>query len=302
MPRYKIIVNPLAGKGHAAQVAEQVRTVFTAMDVPFDLAKTSRAGEAVQMAQQAVLEGYDVLVAVGGDGTTHEVINGMLNSGNGSGCDLAIIPAGSGNDFAAINQIPTDIGEACRLVVQGKPRLVDIGHIEIDGNMSRYFDNTVGIGLDGLVTIETRKLPWLRGIPLYLLALLKSVFIHLKPMRVEMEVDGVVIQHTTLMVSIANGQREGGGFLIAPQASPDDGHLDLLFTNVLPRIKVLGMIPLFLQGKHLAHEAIHIREAQHIVITSDDPLYYHVDGELPGGAAHKFNIQVIPGRLRLISR
>jgi len=301
MPLYKIIVNPLAGKGHATVVAAEVQRIFASLGVAYDYVQTRHAGHAIELAQEAVRAGYDVLVAVGGDGTTHEVINGMMNSSGSVGCRLAIIPAGSGNDFTAAHRIPTDIEQACQTVVKGKTRLVDIGQITIDDTIQRYFDNTIGIGLTGLVGIETRKMPWLRGIPLYLLALLKTVFIHLKPIHIELEVDGVSTHKTALMVSVANGQREGGGFMIAPQAKTDDGYLELLVADVLPRMQVLGLIPKFMNGTHLGHHAVHIQQAQNVAVTSEDKLFFHVDGEILCAFAHRIRIQILPARLRLIA-
>ncbi|MHB1355901.1 MAG: diacylglycerol/lipid kinase family protein [Anaerolineae bacterium] len=301
MPLYKLIVNPLAGKGHAALVAAEVKRVFASLGVVYDYAESLHAGHAIELAQEAVQKGYDVLVAVGGDGTTHEVINGMMNSSESLGCQLAIIPAGSGNDFAAVNRIPTNIAQACQTVVKGQTRRVDIGYISIDDTIQRYFDNTIGIGLTGLVGIETRKTPWLRGIPLYLLALLKTVFIHLKPIHLELQVDGIPSQKTTLMVNVANGQREGGGFMIAPQAKTDDGYLDLLVTDVLPRMQVLGLIPRFMNGTHLGHHAIHVQRANNVTVTSEDKLYFHVDGEILCEYAHRIKIQILPAHLRLIT-
>ncbi len=301
MTQYKIIVNPVAGKGRAAHAANEIKRVFDTFGTTYDLVKTSQPGEAIVIAQQAVVEGYDVLVAVGGDGTTHEIINGLMSSCDGKDCRLAIIPVGSGNDFAAVNNVPSDIEQACKIVIQGNARLVDIGHLRIDDTIDRYFDNTVGIGLDGMVNIEARKLPRLRGLLLYFVALLKTVFISLKPFHIDMVVDGVTITQSTLMVSIANGRREGGGFLIAPLAKQDDGLLDLVYTAVLSHIGVLKMIPLFLKGTHLGHPAIKSKQAKRITIRSDDPMYMHADGEILGGAAHCVEIEVIPRKLQLIS-
>ena len=103
------------------------------------------------------------------------------------------------------------------------------------------------------------------------------------------------------MVSVANGQREGGGFMIAPQAKTDDGYLDVLVADVLPRIKVLGIIPRFMKGTHLGHHAMHIQQAKKVAVTSEDKLYFHVDGEILCTFAHRIGIEILPARLRLIA-
>ena len=120
MPKIKVIVNPLAGRGYAARVTPLIRTEFTALGADYSLVETTKAGDAIRLAREARDDGYEVIVAVGGDGTSHEVINGMAEGMNGQVVGtLGCIPAGSGNDFAVMSGAPVDIAAAVRMIVEG---------------------------------------------------------------------------------------------------------------------------------------------------------------------------------------
>lgn len=301
MSKAKIIVNPQAGHGYAAKMTPQIRQHLHELGVEFDLVHTKAVGEAASLAQQALTEGYEPIVAVGGDGTSQEVVNGLMQgaAGNLAGT-LAWIPTGSGNDFALMNGVPEDIEGACRLIAEGATRTVDVGHLTVDGHLERYFDNVVGIGFDALALKETKKFKRLRGMALYLPAVLKTIFLTLKPTRMEITCDGQTISMTPLMVAVANGVREGGGFLITPQARCDDGLLDVMIAEWMPRLQMLAMVPRFLKGTHVNDPRVSVRKARHITIASEDPLYFHADGEILCDVAHHIEIIVIPHCLRVV--
>ncbi len=195
--RYKVIVNPLAGRGYGARTTPIVRRLLSEHGLDYDMVSTTYAGEAVGLARQAVLDGYDIVVAVGGDGTYHEVINGMIaaHEGNAPGDGvvgtLGIVPVGSGCDFSYAAGVPSELEGACARLAQGDHKVVDLGRVIIDEDENhpgtRYFDNTVGVGFDGVVTLEARKFKRLRGMALYLPVVLKTVFVSHKPPRVMIE-------------------------------------------------------------------------------------------------------------------
>jgi diacylglycerol kinase (ATP) len=302
MPKFKIIVNPLAGRGYAAKAAPIIRQKFNALGADFDLVQTSAAGEAIRLAREALDAGFDTIVAVGGDGTSHEVVNGMMAHSNGQVVGtLGCIPAGSGNDFATMAGAPTDLDAACQLIVAGSTRVLDIGQVRLDDCIVRYFDNAVGVGFDGLVTMETRKAKHLRGMALYLPVVLKTIFLSMRPPRAEITFDGQTIRKTTLMTVIANGPREGGGFLVAPDAKCDDGLFDLMIADTMPKLGMLAMIPRFMKGTHVGHPLVSIQHVKDVSVRSEDPLYVHVDGEILCDEAHEVEIKMIPGCLRMIA-
>ena len=302
MPKIKVIVNPLAGRGYSGSLSPLIEREFAALGADYTMVHTTARGEAISLTRQALDDGYDTIVAVGGDGTSHEVVNGLMAHANGQEAGiLGCIPAGSGNDFAVMNGAPTDVAQACALIVEGETRLIDVGQLTIDDDYTRYFDNTLGIGFDGLVTIECRKHKRLRGMALYLPVVLKTVFLDMNPPRVEITYDGKTIRQTTLMTVIANGRREGASFMVAPEAKNDDGWLDLIMVETMPKLQMLAIIPRFMNGTHLSDRRLRAEKAKHIVIESQDPLYLHADGEILCDYAHRVEAKVIPGCLRIIA-
>lgn len=302
MSKIKVIVNPCAGRGYGAKVAPAIRRYFAELGADFDMVHTAGVGHATLLAEQALDAGFDIIVAVGGDGTSHEIVNGMMRHTNGRMTGtLGCIPAGSGNDFAHMNGAPDDPKSACRIIVEGATRNVDVGLVTIDDRIKRYFDNAVGIGFDGLVTIECQKVKFVRGLALYLPVVLKTIFLNMPEPLVEIDCDGEIIRKKAAMTVISNGPREGGGFFVAPGARGDDGHFDLLIANAMSKIGMLGMIPRFLKGTHVGHKDITIKAARHVIVSSADPLYLHVDGEILCPVAHRVEAQIIPGCLRMIA-
>ncbi len=302
MPKTKIILNPNAGKGHGSLIAPEIRETLHSLGVDFDLVQTEGIGHAIDLACEARREGYETIVAVGGDGTTHEVVNGMMCQVNGHPVGtLGCIPAGSGNDFAVMNGTPTDVIEACKAVARGHSQVVDLGCVTIDGTIRRYFDNAVGIGFDGLVVKETRRIKRLRGIALYLPAVLKTIFVTMQVPRIELTVDGSLRELDAIMLVACNGPREGGTFHLAPDARYDDGLLNLVIAEKVSRLEMLAMVPRFIRGTHLSHRAVSTLTARVIEMRSDDPLHVHVDGEILSDIAHHVRIEVIPDSLRMIT-
>lgn len=301
MLKTQVILNPLAGRGYAGAIAPKVRRTLANLGIPFDYTETQYAGHAVALAREAVQKGCERIISVGGDGTAHEIINGIMQEADGhfSGA-LGCIPAGSGNDFAVMNGVSMHIEEACALIASDQITPVDLGKITLDGVITRYFDNTVGVGFDGLVAKETRRLSHLRGLALYLPVVLKTIFVTMQSPRVVLAIDDRLFDMRTVMISTCNGPRQGGGFLMAPSARYDDGLLDVIVAKTLPRLEMLALVPRFLKGTHLGHKKISIYQGRRILIASDDILHVHVDGEILAEEVHRVEIEVVPHCLRMI--
>ncbi len=304
MPNTLVIVNPNAGKGYGAKISPEIVRYLQHLGHPFDLVHTHAAGDAIELARLGASNGYETIVAVGGDGTTHEVINGIM-AAQAEGhltATLGCIPAGSGNDFAVMNGTPTELHEACQTIVHGHTQAVDLGIITIDDKVRRYFDNAVGIGFDGLVAMETRKAEHLRGMALYLPAVLKTIFVTLTSPRVELTIDDHMEVIEALMLVVCNGPREGGAFHLAPEALFDDGQFDVVIANRVPRLEMLALVPRFIRGTHLHHRAVRIVKGREIDVRSDEPLYLHVDGEGLVDHAHHVHIEMVPSGIRMLAR
>ncbi|MCX7682931.1 MAG: YegS/Rv2252/BmrU family lipid kinase, partial [Anaerolineae bacterium] len=232
MPRYKVILNPAARRGTGVQSLPRIKRLLAEQGLEFDLVCTERPWHAAELAREAAQDGYDVIVAAGGDGTVNEVINGLMtvpsNSGNDGRPALGVLCVGQGNDFAYGTGIPLDLEAACQALARGHRRRVDVGRVVGDGYpKGRYFGNGIGIGFDAVVGFEASRMTRLSGFPAYLVAVLKTVFLYYKAPLSRIEYDDQTIVQPSLMVSIMNGRRMGGGFYMAPDGEPDDGRFDL---------------------------------------------------------------------------
>ncbi len=228
--------------------------------------------------------------------------------------NLGVIPVGSGSDFAWAVGVPPDLEGACARLAQGETKIVDLGRVTVDEDThhpgtSRYFDNTVGIGFDGVATLEGQKFKYLRGMALYLPVVLKTVFVSFKPARAVIEYEAPFsgqaddvhrLEKTVLMATVCNGQREGGGFFVAPDAKNDDGMFDLCLADNIPRLQILGMIPHFMKGTHVDKSCVTMLRSRRVVITSPDPLIAHADGELLCTDGHRIECEIAARRVRVV--
>ena len=302
MPKVKVIVNPCAGRGYGKRVVPQIHQCLTDLGVDYDLVFTEAEGHAIELARDASLAGYEIIAAAGGDGTSNEVMNGLMAASNGDPTGtMACIPAGSGNDFAFNNGVPEDIEEACRLIANGGRRTVDVGHLVIDGERTLYFDNTVGIGFDGLVSHESRKYTRVRGLALYLPVVIKTIMLTFKPFHAQLQIDDEAFEQPLMMIVLANGPREGHTFLVAPNALSDDGLLDVITVEHMTKLGMFGILPRFMAGTHLSNPKVRERRASKVSVRSKDPMYIHVDGELPCKTAHEVRAEILPQRLHIVA-
>ena len=301
MKKIKIILNPVAGKGYSGRAEPKIRQYLKDAGLDFDLVRTQRRGHGIELAEQAVKDGFDIVVAVGGDGTTNEVVNGLMavRKGKVAGT-LGLLPTGSASDFMGNVGIPKNLDEACHLLAKGQTRIVDLGVITIPGGKRRYFDNQLGIGFDAVVTVEAQKFRWLRGMALYFPVVLKTVFLSNKATNVTLEYDGKKIELPTLQISVANGSREGGGFYLAPDAQLDDGYFDICVVRRISKLQMLRLIPSFMNGTHVKHEATTMLRAKKVTITSEDDLIAHYDGEILCTKGHKIETEILSKKLKVL--
>jgi diacylglycerol kinase (ATP) len=300
MTPIKIILNPIAGRGYGARVEPQIRQLLTAEGLDFDLVRTEGFWHAAKLAEQAARDEFGLIVAAGGDGTVHEVVNGLMTASGGELTGtLGVIPVGSGSDFANNVGVPADLPGACHRLAHGQVCIVDVCQIAVDDQPPRYFDNTINVGFGGTVSYESRKIKWGRGLAVYLPAVLKTVFLA-HPPRMTIEYDDERIEMPTLMVCVGNGAREGGGFFCTPDARLDDGLFDLCIAREVSKMTMLSLIPRFMNGSHVDHKDVTMTRAQHIVISSPDDLIAHVDGEILCTEAHRLEFDILPQRLRVV--
>ncbi len=303
--RYFVILNPAAGKGSGAEAHQALQQTLDGLKLDYTLALTGGPGDAIKLAQQAAADGYDVVAAAGGDGTLNEALNGLMRArqaGEGKAC-LAVLPVGRGNDFAFGLGAPTHWEEGCRALVANRRRVMDVGWVAGgDYPEGRYVGNGVGIGFDtvvGFVAAKTR----LRGMMAYLYSALKTLALYFRAPRLRIKLDDQEIVQETLMLSIMNGKRMGGTFLMAPESKQDDGLFDLCHVGKLSRLGALGLIPRFFNGGQYGHPAVHHYRSRTLEIEAlEGSLPVHADGETICEAGKSLRLEMLPAQIELIIR
>lgn len=305
MSRYMIILNPIAGAGTAHKELPRIRELLTQYNLNYDIVITEQPGHATELARQAAVSGYDYIVAAGGDGTSNEVLNGLMQHKQAEGFFpvMGIIPVGRGNDFAFGANIPAGVEDSCALLASLSRKWIDIGRIQVAGQPEAlYFGNGVGVGFDAVVGFLAARMK-LKGMLSYLVAALKTIFIYFKPPEVRVDFDGSSMTISALMVSVMNGRRMGGGFMMAPGANINDGLLNLCIVSEVPQMAMFGLIGKFMQGTHEAESAVQTRQAAKVTITAlKGTLPVHADGVTVCEEGEQITIELLPRSLEIITR
>lgn len=300
--KVKLILNPMADMGAAWRVANDLRPLIVEYGNA-DWSGTVYPTHATELARQAGLEGYDLVIAMGGDGTVHEVVNGLMQVPEEKRPVLGVVPIGSGNDFAHAIGLPLQADRALAHALKGEPASVDIGLMIGENGRREYFDNTVGIGFDAVVTIRSHKLPVLRGFVMYLAAVIQTILLNHDPALMKLEIDGEKWEESALMFTVCNGPREGGGFIIAPEAKNNDGILDFGMVKKCGRLTMFRLVPEFMRGTHPRFPQVKLGRGKTFSIQADRPLYIHADGEVFtsfGSNLKALSFEIIPNGLQVI--
>ncbi len=288
---YIFIINPTAGQGRTNKAYDIIKDVIANKNVNSDFKFTSKAGQAAEFAKQAVADGFTHIISVGGDGTSHEVVNGII----GSTVVFGIIPSGSGNDFPKAASIPLDTRLATETIFLGKERKVDIGKLG-----DKYFINGLGIGLDGAVSHRFKKLKLLRGQLGYLLGSVQEA-LTFKGFPVQVKIDDWIYEGPLLLTGASNGLYQGGKFKLAPDAKIDDGLLDFHIIKDMTIFNRLIKIPKVLEGSHSDLEEVEIKRATKMEITLENLIPAHTDGEPFYLEKGTHAIEIVPSGLKIMS-
>lgn len=304
MPKLKIIVNPTAGRGAGGRAIPTIRGALEGFGLPFDLVRTEQPWHAAELARQAVADGSEVVVAAGGDGTANEVLNGLLmaqRAGLGKAA-MGILPVGRGNDFCYSMGAPMEVLAGCQALAHNRRRPLDVGWMQ--GGLypqGRFFGNGVGIGFDAVVGFQAVKFRPLRGFASYTLGALVTMFLYYRAPLVRVDYDDHSVTQPALMVSIMNGRRLGGGFMMAPKGSAEDGVFDVTIADQVPRVEMLKLIVRFMQGSQAGHPAIHLLQARKVKVTAlNGALPAHADGETLCVDGTEISLELLPGALELV--
>ncbi len=287
--RYKLIANPTARRGDARSAISRVMTLFARAGVDHDLELTSGPKEAGMIAK-AACEQYDVIVAVGGDGTINEVVQGMVFAKK----PLGVIPCGSGNDFVKSLHIPPRVEEAVEILFRGETRTIDAGRIN-----GKYFANGVGIGFDAAVTAASKGFRRIKGLPLYIAATLKALGTF-QPVPLTVTLDNGTIRQDIFLLTTGNGTTCGGGFVLTPRAKVDDGLLDVTLVRPMSIPAVLRYLPDVFRGtiERVPYATMHT--SKKIIVESSGRVPVHMDGELFEENTTRYELEVVPKALKVI--
>ncbi len=305
MTRYKIILNPESGRGAGGRSIPQIEEYLHSHGLDFDLVCTEALWQAAALAQQAVADGFEIVIAAGGDGTANEVLNGlMLAKESGHTAAMGVLPIGQGNDFAFGMNIPLELEASCQTLAQDHRRTIDVGHVK--GGIrpeGRFFGNGAGIGFDTIVGFEALKLKRLHGFPAYLVGVIKTIFLYYNAPTIRLDLDDETLTLPSLMVSIMNGCRMGGGFMMAPHGDPEDGFLDLCIAGEVSRLKLFPLVPRFLAGTQGSHPEVQFKRSKKVTVTAvTGVLPTHVDGETISIDGTELSIELLPRQLELITQ
>lgn len=288
-PELCVIFNPAAARGRAGQGLDQWRRRLADRA---EFRPSASPGHAEELAYEAASVGVPVIGAAGGDGTVHEVANGLLRAGHPE-TRLAVFPLGSANDYAY------SLERA--LAGAGGARLVDVGLVRGDQGRQRYFLNTLGLGFSGAVTIESRAIKRLRGLPLYGLGFLRALWRRFDLPDMTVTLDDWTHQGPTLSLTVALAHREGS-MIVAPAAELDDGLFDYLLAGALSRWQVLRFLPTLVRGGALpkGYPGLWRGRCREARVESACPLTVHLDGEFfcqPADNVRHLEIRLLPRHL-----
>jgi YegS/Rv2252/BmrU family lipid kinase len=297
-----VIVNPQAGRGKVGAELPGIERVLTDGGLEYRIVRTTHPGHATQAAREALEGGARYLVAAGGDGTIHEVVNGMMDGDRPVATDavLGVLASGSGCDFVKSFGLPTDAVEGARHLAGEQVRRIDVGKVTCAAGPAetvRYFPNIAQAGLGAAVVARACALPGFLGPAKYFWATwLALPGFHAAAVRID--ADGQAVQWRAHNVVVANCRFYGGGMQISPKSEPDDGALDVL-VMVGPKSGVFAIVPKVYRGAHLPHRNIAELRARRVRIETDPPFPVEADGEIVGTTPATFEVIPTPIQVKV---
>lgn len=304
--RYYIIVNPTSGRGQAGKAIPRIEELLRSFNLDYKLVQTERPWHAADLAEVAAREGYDVVATAAGDGTANEAINGLMRAraAGHNHTAFSVLPVGTGNDMLFGIGHHHALEDGVRALAEGHRRKIDVGVVHGgDYPEGRYFANGIGIGFDAMVGFEAIKVRWAVGLIPYLVGVIKTIFLYFNAPKVEITLDGKTFVQPSLMTSIMNGRRMGGGFMMAPNSTPDDGLLDLCIASEASRLRLFQLIPYFLKGTQATQPEVKMYRARKATIRASEggTLPAHADGEMLCVQGKELDIELIPAALDFVT-
>jgi diacylglycerol kinase (ATP) len=290
---YKFIINPLAAAGKCAKLGKVIHRLATEAEIDFNIEYTNKPKNATEIARRCCNQ-FEFIVAVGGDGTINEVVNGMV----GGKAKLGIIPSGCGNDFIRSLAIPKDLVDAFKILVDKKTARIDLGKVN-----DLYFINGLGIGFDAWVVKTILAKKRISGKLKYLYGIFQSIYQY-KPVVLHLFFNNMAHKDKYFMINVGNGFCMGGGFKLTPLARLDDGLLDLNIVKNLTKLEIYKNLIKVFSGKHTEMPQVSTAKTNYLKVESEEKFTAHVNGELIPWSRDEspctLEISVLPQALEVI--
>jgi diacylglycerol kinase (ATP) len=294
----KVILNPYAGRWGARERKPEVESALQNAGIEFDLEETNGPGDGIWLAERAVQDGFNPIIAAGGDGTYSEVVNGIVRANNNDGSVVfGLLPLGSANDLADNLSLPKNLKSAVEVIASGKTERMDLCKVN-----DRYFDNNAAIGLEPYITLIQQRYKRLKGSFRYLTATLRGVLDN-PQWEMELEWEGGSYSGQITLVTVGNSPRTGGVFYMTPNANPFDGQLTFVYAFMPTRRKILGLLPRTMnmgEGSYVEHPAVNEITSPWLRVKSIQPTPAHADGEIFSEQIRELSYQAIPNCLPVL--
>ena len=291
-----LLLNPSAGGGRADAVATTVISAARKAWGDVDVARTTGPGDAVALGRKSAEEGFERVIVLGGDGTMHEAVNGMMGSGVDADSlpELGIVPIGTGNDFAKLTGTHgLSPAAAVAQLARGHRKLFDVGLA-----WGEYFVNSLGLGFDAVVAATVPRYRHLWRPLVYPAAVIRS-YRSYRPVQVVVEGDDADYRGGIFCIEVGIGKSTGGGFFLTPGAEPDDGLFDVCLITPMSHLRFAACLPTAFWGKHTRFKEVQMSRTGCLTVRSDAPLLAHFDGELRNGP-DTIEICIVENRLPVI--
>jgi diacylglycerol kinase (ATP) len=295
------VVNPASANGSTGRRWPEIARAATAAGLTGPAFLSEGPGQIDELVQRACERGARLVVAVGGDGTVQEAVNGLMRVDQARRPELATIPRGTGKDFARSFRVPTDVEQALQVAREGVTRTVDVGRagfVAWDGSpVEAYFANFAGAGISGAVAARANSSSKALGGRVAFFWATTNVFMRWKNSEFEVEIDGTRRSGRMLEVVAAIGDRLAGGMQLAPAADPADGLFDVVLIGDATKLDFVRTLPGIYRGTYLPHPRADVVRGRRVAIETVNPLPIALDGEQPGTTPAIF--EIVPGALRL---
>ena len=294
--KFMLIVNPFSGKKQGLKILEKIQPYFLRSDIEIEVIKTGYSGHAENIAKEFDITKYNGMVIIGGDGTFHEVINGILNRGDQKKIPIGIIPAGSGNSFMQDLDL-VDPVKAVQLIISNQTRLIDVMRLQM-GDEIRYGINLIGWGMVTDVGLTAENIRWIGPIRYTLAALFQILFKRSK--KAILEIQNKVINTKFMFIIGCNSIHVGKGMKMAPKAHIDDGLIDIVVVDdEISRMRLLSVLPKLYKGTHIFEPEVKYYQSNEFSIFTEKNNILNIDGEITGNTPIK--VDVIPQTIEIFA-